>query len=74
MACVARSPHTWNELRKDVRHLLFRHVWRNRKEYWNDLVMPYVCKIFGHKPYFVNEDDPECNAVACKRCHMFLDQ
>ena len=72
MACVCRDAHTWKELGRNIIQQRFRYIWHYRKDYFSDLLMQYVCKFIGHVPHLMNEHDPECNMVVCKRCGRHL--
>lgn len=81
MGCyfACRERYTWKKFFKDLFRL---YDWRARydlKHYaYTDLIrnpIAYrICKIIGHVPYYVEPDNPDCNVVACKRCHRFLDR
>ena len=81
MGCcfVSRERYTWRRFFKDLIKV-YRHGSRyNIRHYaYSDLIRNpiarFICKIAGHVPYYVEPDNPECNAVACKRCHEFLNR
>ena len=58
------------------KNLMVTYQYRGYKREWrlifDDTIMPFICKIAGHKPYNPNgglEASPE---MACFRCHQFL--
>lgn len=74
MSCCVRTPFTMKRILRLIKRGDFRYLIEERKLIIQDLIMPNVCKYFGHKPYYVREEDPNCNAVACRRCGRFLDR
>lgn len=71
--CVAREGRTWKWLWRQMKRgrifILFTDTYA-----WHDLIMPIRCKVFGHDPVILDEKDPDCNCIVCKRCGRFLPQ
>lgn len=63
---VTRKIYTWKDFY--IKPFIF-NTWY-RKLFIQDLFMPYVCKILGHKPYTISYCE---DTIACKRCGRFIE-